>query len=224
MNSKTIVITGGSSGVGLCILKKFLKENWNVFVISRTKPKFANKISQSFEFIKCDIRDFNQVVDAFKLVKNIDVLVNNASIFKSKPFVEMEISEINEIFDTNLKGTIFCTNQAIKKMRKGRIINISSVSGLHGIENQTIYSASKHGVNGFSNSLSKELLKKNIKVTTICPGGIDTPLWNSSNPYNGDTRKLIKPEEIADLVYFISESKDHIVYKNITLFPENEWH
>lgn len=224
MISKTIVITGGSSGVGLCILKKFLQENWHVYIISRTKPKLADKTNKSFEFIRCDIRDFNQVTDAFKQIKHIDVLVNNASIFKSKPFMKMEISEINEILDTNLKGTIFCTKQAIKKIKKGRIINISSVSGLHGIENQTIYSASKHGVNGFSNSLSKEYLNKNIKVTTICPGGIDTPLWNSSNPYNGDTKRLIKPEEIADLVCFISKSKDHIVFKNITLFPENEWH
>lgn len=226
MKAKTIVITGGSSGLGLAILKRFLKENWKVCILSRTPPppQFEFNSNPFFKFIKCDIRDSNQVVKAFGQLDGIDIFVNNASIFKSKSFIEMDFVEINEILDTNLKGTIYCTLSAIKKMKEGRIINISSVSGLHGIENQTIYSASKHGINGFSNSLSKEYLDKNIKVTTICPGGLDTPLWNSSNPYNGDTNRLIKPEEIADLVYFISKSSLQTVYKNVTMFPDNEWH
>lgn len=224
MKTKKIVITGGSSGLGLAILKKFLKENWKVYVLSRTPPNFEFNSNPFFKFIKCDIKDSNQVVKAFSELDGIDIVVNNASIFKSKPFIDMDFIEINEILDTNLKGTIYCTLSAIEKMKEGRIINISSVSGLHGIENQTIYSASKHGINGFSNSLSKEYLDKNIKVTTICPGGLDTPLWNSSNPYNGDTNRLIKPEEIADLVYFISKSRFQTVYKNVTMFPDNEWH
>ena len=79
-------------------------------------------------------------------------------------------------------------------------------------------------INGFSNSLSKEYLDRNIKVTTICPGGIDTPLWNLSNPYNGDSTRLTKPKEIADLIFFISMSSHKTVFKNITMFPDNEWH
>jgi uncharacterized protein len=221
--NKTILITGCSSGVGLSIAKKFLLKNWNVIGLSRTKPEILNS-STDFKYYQCDIKDYDDVQKTFSKVLKIDVLINNASIFKSLPVSKMDYKEINEIIDTNLKGTIYCCKEALKKMSIGKIINISSVSGKHGINNQTIYSASKHGVNGFSYSLSQEYLEKNIDVTTICPGGIKTPLWNKNNPYDGDVNSLIDPNEIADLVYFISTSKNGTTIKNVTLFPNIEWH
>ena len=109
-------------------------------------------------------------------------------------------------------------------MKKGRIINISSVSGLHGIENQSIYSASKFGLMGFSDSLAQETTRKNILISNICPGGINTPLWNENNKYPGNVDDIIQSDDITKCVEFIYNLPDNMVLKNITTFPKCEWH
>ena len=132
--------------------------------------------------------------------------------------------EIDDILDTNLKGTIYCTLEAIKKMNKGRIINISSVSGTHGIKNQAVYSSSKYGVIGFAESLAQELKEKGILISTICPGGINTPLWNESNPYPGNIEDLITTDDIFNTLNYIINLPDNVIVKTITMFPNCEWH
>lgn len=221
MPKKSILITGGSSGVGEALVDKFLNSNWKVYSISRTRIFRDNK---NFISLNCNISSYSEVVECFNKVGELNAVVNNAAIFKSSPFLETDIETVENIINTNLLGSIYCTREALKKIKSGNIINISSVSGINGIENQTAYSASKHGVIGFSNSLSKELINSDINVTTICPGGIDTPLWNDKNPYPGKRSDLTSPEEIADLVYFITQNKLKTVFKNITLFPNSEWH
>lgn len=225
-NNKTIVVTGATGGVGTAIVNLFLKKGWNVVALSKTRAKLdllqERVASDNLSIIEVDIKDVYKVKRVFSRIKDIDILVNNASIFTSKPFSECSTTEINDILDTNLKGAMFCTLKAVKKMNKGRVINIGSVSGLHGIKNQSIYSASKHGIMGFTESISQEY--ENILFTTICPGGIDTPLWNESNPYLGDKSKLLKPEDIASLVEYIADAPDNLVLKTMTVFPKNEWH
>src|ERR1039457_821369 len=229
---KVIVITGVSSGVGLETAKYFLNNNWIVIGLSRGLKKLL-KVSKdinnkNFYICPTDIKNYKSVCKSFKSIgkkyKKIDILVNNASIFKQKPFKKFNVSEINDIIDTNLKGTIYCTLECIKLMKIGRIINIGSVSGIHGIENQSIYSASKFGVNGFSESLNQELIKSGIKVSTISPGGINTPLWNKDNPYSGDVNKLLQPLDIAKMIYYISDLSSNVILKDITMFPDCEWH
>ncbi len=147
-------------------------------------------------------------------------LINNASVFQSKPFAESSLEDIDTIIDTNVKGSLYCTLEAIKIL-KGRIINIGSVSGLNGIKDQAIYSASKFAINGFSESLAQE---SGISVTTINCGGVNTPLWNEKNPYPGDIDKLLKPTDIVNLIDYIVNLPENITFKNVTLFPNNEWH
>ena len=104
-----------------------------------------------------------------------------------------------------------------------RIIFINSVAGLEELENQSIYCASKHGLTGFAGVLSKELQKRKIKVTSIHPGGINTPLWNGSD-FHDDLTKLLDPKEIAKLIAFICDSQQNVEYKTIKMFPDIEWH
>ena len=141
-----------------------------------------------------------------------------------KKFEDFDISEIDDIIDTNLKGTIYCTLESIKNMNFGRIINISSVSGIHGIENQSVYSASKYGVNGFSESLNQEVIKRGISISTICPGGINTPLWNKNNIYPGDTGKILQSLDIVNIMQYIINLPHNVIMKQIIMFPECEWH
>jgi len=227
MENKTIVITGITGGVGESLARAFLRKGWLVIGLGRTAQKLTilkKKLNyDALSLIKVDIRNSFDVGGAFKTIDgSIDVLVNNAAIFKMKTFYECTTENIDNILDTNLKGAMFCTRQALRKMKKGRIINIGSVSGTHGIKNQAIYSASKYGLIGFAESLAQE--HKDILFTTINPGGIDTPLWNESNPYSGDVSKLLKPIDISSAVEYVVNLPDNVVLKTMTIFPNNEWH
>lgn len=232
MKNKVIVITGVTGGVGAESAKSFVNKGWTVIGLGRNlnKLKTLSKAlnHENFHYIVTDIRKYKSVKLAFLRIKNlygqVDVLVNNAAIFSMKKFESFQEKEINDMIDTNLKGTIFCTLECLKVMNSGRIINIGSVSGTHGIENQAIYSASKYGVNGFSESLNQELIKKNIKISSILPGGIDTPLWNDNNVYPGDVKSLLKSSDIVDMISHITNLSDNVVLKNVIMFPTCEWH
>jgi NADP-dependent 3-hydroxy acid dehydrogenase YdfG len=224
--NKTVIITGTSSGVGKQCVERFLNKKWNVIGLSRTNVDLYNA---NYFHIKTDIKDPVSIKNSFEIISkkynSIDLLINNAAVFKMKPLVEFNEEEIDDIIDTNIKGTIFCTLNTIKIMNKGRIINISSVSGTHGIENQSVYSSTKYALNGFAESLNQELIKKNILISTICPGGINTPLWNDKNQYPGsDVTKILNPNDIVNMIEYIVDLPENVVLKNVTLFPTCEWH
>ena len=146
-----------------------------------------------------------------------------------KNFAKCSFKDINTIIDTNLKGVMYATLEAIKIMRKtaiaSRIVNIGSVASIHGIENQAIYCASKFGLNGFSEALNQEIIRHNISITTLFPGGIDTPLWSEDNPYpGGNTSGLLNAKDIVNIVEMLSSLEPRVILKNMTIFPSNEWH
>ena len=223
--NKTVIITGTSSGVGKQCVERFLNKKWNVIGLSRTNVDLYNA---NYFHIKTDIKDPVSIKNSFEIISkkynSIDLLINNAAVFKMKPFVEFNEEEIDDIIDTNIKGTIFCTLNTIKIMNKGRIINISSVSGTHGIENQSVYSSTKYALNGFAESLNQETVKNNIKISTIFPGGINTPLWNANNIYPGDVNTLLLPMDITNMIEYIANLPSNIVFKNVVMFPTCEWH
>jgi len=231
---KTIVVTGASSGVGSAISRLFVDNGWRVIGLARSLNKLEilkNELGKRFSCLEVDISSSVSVKEAFEKIHinvgKIDVLVNNAAVFKMQPFSESTIQDIDRLIDVNLKGTLYCTLNALSliKPHAGRIINIGSVAGEHGIENQTIYCASKFGLNGFSDALSQELQISGISVSTICPGGINTPLWNSANPYpGGDTSQLLSANDIAGLVEYLAALPSNVVIKKIVTFPSNERH
>ena len=230
----TIVVTGASSGVGLEISKLFVKNGWKVIGLARSLIKLKSlksELGKNFDFLEVDISSSDAVKNAFdSIYKNIhviDVLVNNAAVFMMKPLSESTVNDIDHIIDINLKGSLYCTLNALKMIRPnvGRIINIGSVAGEHGIKNQSIYCASKFGLNGFADALSQELSISGISLSTICPGGINTELWNTENPYPGDDiSKLLSAYDVAKLVEYIAMQPSNVILKKIVAFPSNEWH
>jgi NAD(P)-dependent dehydrogenase (short-subunit alcohol dehydrogenase family) len=143
-----------------------------------------------------------------------------------KSFSQTSIDEIDDMIDINLKGAMYVTKFALQKMEKGsRIFFINSVAGLEELENQSAYCASKHGLTGFAGVLGEELRSRGIKVTSIHPGGIDTPLWSRDIPYPcGDVSKAISPIELVKVIDFVYNSQFNIEYKTIKMFPDTEWH
>ena len=178
-----------------------------------------------------DLKDAQQIKIIFEKIyedhQDINILINSAAIFETTRFSTQGFEKISEILDTNLKGVIFTTRCVIERMiqkKSGRIINISSVSGCRGIENQAVYSASKHALVGFAESLSQELANTGVQITTLCPGGIDTPLWNETNLYKGDKRQLLTAADVCRLILFISEQPSRIIFKSVVFYPSNEAH
>ena len=234
---KKILITGCSSGLGEELANRFIRLGWTVLGIGRNHEKIntlEKKLGINFKGFVTDITIKEDVNKTFNYIqknfKNIDLLVNNAAVFKMKEFSKGSFEDIDSIIDTNLKGTMYCTFKVLDIMKRNpktvrRIINIGSVASIRGIKNQSIYCASKFGLNGFGEALNQELIDENISITTICPGGIDTPLWNKDNPYPGKNKEnILQPKDIVDIIEYISRLEKRIVLKNLTIFPNNEWH
>lgn len=233
---KLAVVTGATSGVGLELSKTLVKKGFKVFGLARNLEKLKSlqkEFGEGFDFFAVDVCHSSEVRKAFEKIGQkycaINLLVNNAAVFKMKPFSECSIEDIDQMVDTNLKGTLYCTHSALKWLKPGasRIINIASVAGTHGIKNQAIYCASKYGMDGFGEALNQELLDKGISLTTICPGGIDTALWDEkkNNPYPGSRKeKILKPQDIVKMIEYVAELPSNVVLKKVVIFPSNEWH
>jgi 3-oxoacyl-[acyl-carrier protein] reductase len=221
---KTAVITGTTRGLGKAIAEDLLSKGWYVLGLSRTEgtienPNYIHKVM--------DIRDtgsINHLIGGLECT--IDLLIHNAAVFKKSPIWEMENEEINSIIDTNLKGPINLSKAAEHKISEnGRIIFINSVAGLHNIPNQSVYCASKHGLTSFAKIIGQELKLKKIKVSSIHPGGMNTALWNESNPYPlGDSSQALNPVDVVTAVDYIVNSPANMEISTLELFPIVEWH
>lgn len=187
---KTIIVTGGSRGIGKCMVENFAKDGYNVILNYNKSEKQAKQIKQNLaeegleiEIFKADIskRDEVKKLIEFTLNKyqNIDVLINNAGIARLHLFTDVTEEEWDEIMNTNLKSAFFTTQEVLPNMihnKKGCIINISSIWGLVGASCEAVYSASKAGIDGLTKALAKELGPSGIRVNGIAPGIIDTEM------------------------------------------------
>ncbi|MEO8702141.1 MAG: SDR family oxidoreductase [Kofleriaceae bacterium] len=222
---KTAIVTGASSGVGRAVAERLTAKGWSVTGFARHPAA-----GTAFPLVEVDVRDPVRVRAAVAAVGEargtIDLLVNNAAVFRMQRFEEFDVADLDAIVDTNLKGTLYCTHAALAWLKSGsRIVNIGSVAGTHGIANQAVYCASKYGVDGFSEALAQELQPRGIHVTVIAPGGIETPLWQpTTNPYPGPPGKILEVGDVAGLVEYVAELPPHVVFKKAILFPSNEWH
>lgn len=225
---KTVIITGGSRGIGRATCLAFAKSGANiVFTYNKSKVE-AEKLVNELKDLKVaclslqlDTRDYNQcrivIQDTLKKFKKIDILVNNAGIARDKALVMMLPEDWKDVIETNLGGVFNMTRAAITtflKQKEGCIINMSSVSGLVGLARQTNYSASKAGIIGFSKALAKEVAAYNIRVNVICPGFINTDMVNSLREdikkeilNNIPVKRLGEPGEVAELCVFLASDR-----------------
>ena len=221
---KIALITGTSSGLGETIAKHLLANDWVVIGVSRGKSTIIHSCYTHYEV---DISDSQAVKNLFTNLNSFkfDLLINNSAVFEYVSFNKTPVQTIDKIIDINLKGSMYVTKNALHLMNKNsRIIFINSVAGLEELENQSIYCESKYGLTAFAGVLGKELRNESIKVTSIHPGGINTPMWDSNKDFHDDLTKLIDPQQIADMITFICNSQQNIEYKTIKMFPDIEWH
>jgi len=229
-----MVITGASSGVGAAIALRLASQGTRVFALGRNEERLS-ALAEKHAGISVFIADVRRPADleaAYASIERdhgpIEVLVNNAAWNRSREFAELDLESIGAIIDTNLKGALYATRLVLPYMlsrKRGRIINIASVAGTRGIPTEATYCASKHGMVGFGDSLAQELIPHGILVSTLCPGGIDTPWWRGAdNKYPNDISQAIQPEEMAEVVEFVLKQPDRTLWKRVIFFPTMEWH
>lgn len=190
MENKTVIVTGGSRGIGEGIVHLLAEKKYNIILNynkSEEKAKqIQNKLKQkgiNIEIFKADVSKREEVkrLIAFTLekFKTIDVLINNAGISQTKLFTEITDEDWNNMIQKNLNSVFYCTQEVLTTMinnKKGCIINISSIWGITGASCEVHYSVTKAGIDGMTKALAKELGPSNIRINSIAPGIIDTDM------------------------------------------------
>lgn len=190
LKDRVAIVTGGARGIGKKISQAFLEEGAFVYIFDvneeegvRTIDEFQSAYDNKVNFFKVDITDEKGVEQSIKKIieaeGRIDILVNNAGITRDNLILRMSLEDWKKVIDINLTGAFICSKHTVKYMvknRSGKIINISSIVGVHGNAGQSNYSSSKAGIIGLTKTLARELAGRNILVNAIAPGYIETEM------------------------------------------------
>ena len=193
LNEKTVIVTGGSRGIGKEIVEELSKEGYRVILNYNKSEKNALEIKESLEkeniyidIFKADVSKREEVKKLINFAINkygkIDILINNAGIDQVKLFTDITDEDWQNMMNTNLTSVFYTTQETVKymiKKKEGCIINISSIWGLIGASCESHYAISKAGIDAMTKSLAKELGPSNIRINSIAPGIIDTDMNNN---------------------------------------------
>jgi len=241
LENKIVFITGASAGIGKACAIAFAKEGADLLLAARRVERLkelteelSDKYQTKAKTIKLDVRNRNEVKDTLTSLndewKNIDILINNAGLARGfNKIYEGKIDDWEEMIDTNIKGLLYVTRQVLPKMveqQRGHIINIGSVAGHETYPLGNVYAATKFAVDALTKSIRMDVLDKNIKVSTVDPGLVETEFSvvrfsgdeeKASNVYNGIVP--LTGEDIADAVLFCATRAEHVNINEIILTP-----
>ncbi len=241
LDTKTVFITGASSGIGKACAFAFAEENARLIISSRTKINIENtaeEIREKFNVevlaFQLDVTNRQQVEEKISSLpddwKNIDILVNNAGLGRGmNKLYEDNIDGWEEMIDTNVKGLLYVTRSIVPGMveRKcGHVINIGSIAGHEVYPGGSVYCATKHAVTAITRTLRMELLDKGIRVSTVDPGMVETNF--SVVRFYGDKEKAknaykglppLSGEDIAEAVIFCANRPPHTNINEIVIMP-----
>ena len=239
LKNKIVLITGAGRGIGRAIAIALAKEGAEVVINYNGSEERAKEVKQTIEenggkasIYKCNVSDFASceamIKDIVKEYGHLDILVNNAGITKDGLIMKMKEEDFDSVLNVNLKGTFNTIRHSARQMlkqRSGKIINISSVSGILGNVGQANYAASKAGVIGLTKTMARELGSRGITVNAIAPGFVDTEMTEvlSEEIRENACKQIIlgrfgKPEDIANTAVFLASDKaDYITGQVISV-------
>ncbi len=243
MKNKTILITGGASGIGLALVEKFTTEGSNVYFIDsngllgrQVEKEFQEK-GKSVTFLEVDIREESQVQRAIQSIPSkLDVLINNAGISHIGNLASTTLADFERLFAVNVSGMFLCSQAALPKLIEeggGSILNMCSVAATMGIPDRFAYSMTKGATLSMTLSIARDYVNQGIRCNCISPGRVHTPFVDGflARNYPGKEQEMFEklaatqpigrmgtPTEIAELAYFISsDAGKFITGSNFTI-------
>ncbi len=240
LEDRVALITGAGRGIGKAIALKFAEEGAKVVLTGRNAAVLGEVVREITQnggdafSVTGDLRDADQVASILKSVLEqygrLDILVNNAGISKEMKLIHMPMEVWDEILEVNLRTVVLMTKAVLpifKSQGGGNIINIASAAGLRGLPGSSAYSASKAAVLGLTQALGDELRPDKVRVNAICPGPVDTEMFQTSErrqfilDAGGD---LFEPEDVANgALYLASDMSKGVSSQTLTLRGFNRW-
>jgi short-subunit dehydrogenase len=230
---KTVIVTGGTSGIGRALAHRFALAGYHVVVSGRDTDRLSavsselDRIGVSNLCIQSDVsneKDCAELVNAtVEKFGRVDVLINNAGISMRALFNDMELSVIQKVMDINFWGTVFCTKHALPYLlaSKGSVVGVSSIAGKNGLPGRTGYSASKFAMEGFLQALRTENIQKRLHVLVACPGFTESAIRTTALGADGkpqsesprDEKKMMSAEQVADAIFkaVLSRKRDLVL-------------
>jgi 3-hydroxy acid dehydrogenase / malonic semialdehyde reductase len=237
IKTKTIFITGATAGFGLACAKLFVKNGAKVIATGRREDrlhKLKKELGAKVHTIQLDVRDNNAVVKAIKtLPKNfakVDILINNAGLgLGLESFEKLNMSDIDQMIDTNIKGVMYCTHALLPGMvarDSGHIVNLGSIAGNYPYPGGNVYGSTKAFLEQFTLCLRADLLGKNVRITNIEPGMCDTEF--STVRFGGNKKKAdsvyagmqpLTADDIAQTILWTLTQPQHVNINRVEIMP-----
>ena len=217
---KTVIVTGASQGIGVCLVKTFLERGYQVVATARSMEKSSFQASKQLALVDGDIGEAstakNVAAAAIEQFGGIDTLVNNAGIFFTKPFTDYTTEDVRKLISTNLYGFVYLSQLAIKQMQMqkqgGSVVSITTSMVDHPIAGVTasVPMMTKGGIESISKNLAMEYAQEGIRFNSVAPGVVDTPLHQDNPKDLLRTRSpmggISDAQEIVDAVVFLAEA------------------
>lgn len=227
-------VTGATEGIGRATALALGRAGWRVGVCARTADN-VKKLLRDLHAAgitaagrPADVAKESEVHAAVRHVETelgpIDTLVNNAGIAVFKSFAELTLDDWDRTMATNLRGLYLVTREVLPGMRtrrRGTIVNVASLAGRNGVVGGTAYSASKHGVLGFSRSLMLEVRADNVRVVAVCPGSVDTALIRNQSMHTRDAKRILAAEDVADTILAALRLPERALVSELDVRPTN---
>ncbi|EFC43274.1 predicted protein [Naegleria gruberi] len=246
--SKLVVITGASSGIGATTAVEFAAKGYKLLLLARRLDRLEQLVkdssnSLSFEntvIHQCDIIQVDQIKEGIEKAKkqfnisSVDCLINNAGVMLLQPLLTQPLSDQNQMFDTNVKGLLNASHAVLKEMvenKQGTIINISSIAGTKSFPSAAAYCGTKHAVHAISETLRSEVAGSKVRVVIVSPGFTESELLGHNEKENSEGFEAmvnswemgaLKSKDIADAILYAYEAPKHVCVREIKLAPTEQ--